>query len=298
LVTFQLPGGQTRTQTFDKVVWATGSQSQGGQQFLQGGSPAELVPVRARLPNLPGERKIAKKVPGRSQYVIGAAATGDPGIVGEDEKYASSENAASLFALRNRDVAVADQLAQEPVAAEPIDTSQVGKSERKLLGPEGVDVFFGDPYQPGGRVSIAIRPVPGEPAGESQFGATSVSPTPSRRRPTAAKELLLKVQMADALDKFRFPGIDRLTITVSASGTPPTLTLSSLQLSQKDLQTFALALQTGGIAYGDGSFLYELRAVLGGGRPIRFEVDVRNSPNITDPNWQGSIQPGSITLVR
>jgi hypothetical protein len=103
--------------------------------------------------------------------------------------------------------------------------------------------------------------------------------------------------MADALDKFRFPGIQRLTLTVSATPTGG-LKLSSPELSYQDLRLFAAALQENGIAYGDGSLIYELRGVVASGRPIRFEVDVRNSPSITDPNVQGSIQPGSITLVR
>jgi hypothetical protein len=47
-----------------------------------------------------------------------------------------------------------------------------------------------------------------------------VNPTPSRLRSTAAKELLLKVQMADALDKFRFPGMGRLTNSIASSEAP------------------------------------------------------------------------------
>jgi hypothetical protein len=280
----------------NRLVIAAGPESQGGTLFESPGDRRAITePVTARLPNLPGTRKIAKKVPGRSQYVSGAAATSEKGIVGKDETYSTSENQASLYALRNRNVALADKLAAEPRAKGAVDTSQVGRADRVLLGPTGRPDAE---YQPGASVDLYTKPIAERQVARSASqSAGSTNPTPSRLHGTAAPELLLKVQMADALDKFRFPGIERLTITVSATPTGG-LKLSSPELSFADLDRFAGAIQENGIAYGDGSLIYELRGVVASGRPIRFEVDVRSSPNIADPNVQGTIQPGSITLVR
>jgi len=249
-------------QIFDRVVLATGYTNEALNLF-EGGKETRLQAVEGELPNLSGKRVLGKQVDGQDIFLIGPAAGGD--VVGPDERFNTNENAAALFAFRDRNVKlIRDNVAKGPRALKTIDTAGINRPGRKPL--QVVE-------------------------NKGQLAKQSIDPKPDPAdarllEPTSLTAVVLKAEMGDVLDQFRFPGLERLEVRVGASKDGK-LDVEA-PLDEAGMKKLTAAINESPI------LVKELQKFLDAGESVKFSARVR--PGSTKEDWKGLVRTSTLKI--
>lgn len=162
---YQITDSSGQFKIVDRVVFATGFEGSSAED-------GQLDDITGTVDGLSGERVVARRVRGRDIFRFGPAAGND--VVGADERYATDENAGSVYAFAPRDRQFARTvLARTVRAVAALDTPSLEKRARLALAE--------------GQSTALI-----EPAERSL-----------RRLETPLSDLVLKAEMMDALQEVR-----------------------------------------------------------------------------------------------
>ncbi len=223
----------------DKVVLATGPKLRDGVDLFPEAGELELI--KGRLPSRKGSSSLGKRVRGEDIYQIGAALGVD--VVDRDERYDTAENAASVFNLRDRDIAIAE--------------GYLASGERLK------STLSGMPNEE--------KPIIKAPAAQAWQGARlprrQNDQALARMVPTASRLLMLKSGIADVLSGFRFPG--RGNVSVRAKRDGHGVFVEILGVSPEDARAITSVIES------DRDLVHELYGATERRASIGFEVEVR-----------------------
>ncbi len=145
---YQILDSANQSKIVDKVIFATG--------FVN--APAEdgqVDPVSGAVPGLTGERVLARRVRGRDIFRFGPAAGED--VVAADERYATDENAGSVYAFAPRDRQFARTvLARTVRAVAALDTPSLETRPRLTLGEGQTSAIIETPERTGQRLDTPL----------------------------------------------------------------------------------------------------------------------------------------------
>jgi hypothetical protein len=235
--------GKTDYVIADRAVLARGTDSKARLKELLG-RRVDLEAVESRLDGLEGKRPYALKVKDEEVYVAGIASLGSgPDVVKDDEIFKSPENKGSVYAWARR----------------------LGKLAKRIVKGDRAKVRFDDGFL-NAPPRESVTAVQG--TGQAEL---AVQPARFRGLPSSnVRTTELKAGIADALDRFSFRGLDRVSLTVgrSADGEAK-FVVKAPGLDKKAVDALAAEMAR------DPELVRSLVYATGAGRPVKIDAGLR-----------------------